>query len=350
MNHSPYFGQAALSKALQAAPDELWLVTGAAGFIGSHLVEALLVNGVRVRGMDSFVTGFESNLNAVRRNVGEEAWSRFEFLQADICDSDSCKSACEGVSRVLHQAALGSVPRSIDAPEVTDAANVGGFVKMMAAAREAGVRRFVYASSSAVYGDDPSVAKSEDRLGAVLSPYALSKLVNEQYAAVFARCYGLESVGLRYFNVFGPRQDPQGAYAAVVPSWYAAILRGEPIYINGDGETSRDFCHVANVVQANVLAALTTNPEAVNRSYNVACGEKTTLNELARLISESVSASSPGGKRVPQIVYREFREGDIRHSLADISRATRLLGYTPSTLIGEGLQESASYYASVLPQ
>jgi UDP-N-acetylglucosamine 4-epimerase len=329
---------------LRPATGSRWLVTGAAGFIGSNLVETLLRQGLEVVGLDSLVTGFSHNLTGVRDIVGEEAWSRFQFVEGDIRSLADCETACKGVDFVLHQAALGSVPRSIAHPEATNDANVGGFVNMLSAAKSAGVKRLVYASSSSVYGDEPNLPKVEDRLGKVLSPYALSKLVNEQYAAIFARCYGMECIGMRYFNVFGPRQDPLGAYAAVIPLWYAAMLKGEPIYINGDGETSRDFCFVANVVQANLRAALTTHPEATNRAYNVACGDQTTLNQLVSRISESIKHVLPDFENRTQVIYREFRPGDVRHSLADTSLSERLLGYQPTHQVAEGLLESAEYY------
>ena len=341
---STYSTLPAITELLAGARDEVWLVTGAAGFIGSNLVEALLANGCRVRALDSLATGHRANLDAVREIVGEEAWGRFEFFESDIRDIKACRTACEGVTRVLHQAALGSVPRSIEFPEATNDANVGGFVNMLTAAKDAGVKRFVYASSSSVYGDDPTLPKVEDRLGKVLSPYALSKLVNEQYAAIFARGYGTESIGLRYFNVFGPRQDPHGAYAAVIPLWYAAMLKGEPIFINGDGETSRDFCYIANVVQANLRSALTPNAEAVNRAYNVACGDRTTLNQLVDRIRESIQAVRPGFETKTEVVYRDFRAGDVRHSLADTSLSQNLLGYAATHQVGEGLLEAAEFY------
>jgi UDP-N-acetylglucosamine 4-epimerase len=341
---SAYSRIPAISDLLSKANDDVWLVTGAAGFIGSNLVEALLANGCRVRALDSLITGHRANLDAVHEIVGDAAWERFEFFESDIRDISACREACKGVTRVLHQAALGSVPRSIEHPEATNDANVGGFVNMLTAAKDAGVRRFVYASSSSVYGDDPTLPKQEERLGKVLSPYALSKLVNEQYAAIFARCYGTESIGLRYFNVFGPRQDPHGAYAAVIPLWYAAMLKGEPIFINGDGETSRDFCYIANVVQANLRSALTDNQEAVNRAYNVACGDRTTLNQLIVRIAESITTVRPDFENKTEIVYRDFRAGDVRHSLADTSLSERLLGYAATHQVGEGLVEAAEYY------
>lgn len=337
------------SEILAPATGKRWLVTGAAGFIGSNLVEALLQHGCEVTGLDSFVTGFARNLAAVQRSVGEDAWSKFRMIEGDIRSMEDCRAACRGVDLILHQAALGSVPRSLQHPEATNDANVGGFVNMLTAARDAGVKRFVYASSSSVYGDEPNLPKVEERLGNVLSPYALSKLVNEQYAAIFARCYGMECVGMRYFNVFGPRQDPGGAYAAVIPLWFAAMLKNEPIYINGDGETSRDFCFVANVVQANLRAALAADSKAVNRAYNIACGGRTTLNQLVERIAEAIHAVMPDREVKPQVVHRDFRAGDVRHSLADISAARNLLGYEPTHQIGDGLREAAEFYVSTVP-
>ena len=256
-----------------------WLVTGAAGFIGSNLVETLLRLGQRVVGLDSFATGHRRNLDEVRALVGDEAWRRCTFLEGDIRDATTCREACTGVDYVLHQAALGSVPRSIEDPLTTNAANITGFVNMLVAARDAGVRRFVYAASSSTYGDHPELPKIEERIGNPLSPYAVTKLVNELYAAVFARTYGFRSIGLRYFNIFGQRQDPNGAYAAVIPRWFAALLTGEPVYINGDGETSRDFCFIDNCVQANLLAAIAPD-EAADQVYNVAFGERTSLTHI----------------------------------------------------------------------
>ncbi len=264
---------------LQAAPRS-WLVTGVAGFIGSHLLETLLGLGQQVVGLDNFATGYAHNLEQVRAAVGEAAWARFRFIEGDIRDFEACTAAVEGVDYVLHQAALGSVPRSIEHPRLYHDVNVTGFVNMLEAARSAGVARFVYASSSSVYGDDPHLPKVEAQIGKPLSPYALTKSMNEQYAHLYATVYGYPSIGFRYFNVFGPRQDPKGAYAAVIPRWIDALLHGEPCVIHGDGETSRDFCYVANVVQANLLAATTDNPDALDRVYNVAVGERTTLNEL----------------------------------------------------------------------
>lgn len=320
-----------------------WLVTGVAGFIGSNLLETLLQNDQQVVGLDSFATGHRHNLEQVRALVTPAQWQRLRFIEGDIRDLATCQQACEGVDHVLHQAALGSVPRSINDPITTNAANVSGFLNMLVAARDAKVRRFVYAASSSTYGDHPGLPKVEDRIGKPLSPYAVTKYVNELYADVFARCYGMESIGLRYFNVFGPRQDPEGAYAAVIPKWAAALLRSEAVAINGDGETSRDFCFVANAVQANVLAATTTNAAAVNQVYNVAVGDQTTLNQLYEQLVRSLSAAVPG-LRVPAPVYRDFRSGDVRHSRADVSKAQELLGYRPTHRFAEGLSVATGWY------
>lgn len=332
-----------LQQSLRTTP-HTWLVTGAAGFIGSHLVETLLSLGQHVVGLDNFATGHRHNLADVHANVGNATWSRFRFIEGDIRELADCQRACEGVDYVLHQAALGSVPRSLADPITTNAANVTGFLNMLVAARDAKVKRFVYAASSSTYGDHPGLPKVEDTIGKPLSPYAVTKYVNELYADVFARSYGLESIGLRYFNVFGPRQDPNGAYAAVIPRWAAAMLAGETVCINGDGQTSRDFCFVANAVQANLLAATTTNPEAVNQVYNVAVGGQTPLKQLHELLSRALSAHRPG-LTVPEPVHGPFRAGDVRHSRADIGKAAQLLGFTPSHDIGAGLAIAAKWYA-----
>jgi UDP-N-acetylglucosamine 4-epimerase len=328
---------------LRARPRR-WLVTGSAGFIGSHLVEVLLRAGQEVASLDNFATGHRANLEDVRRQVGEAAWARHRFIESDIGDERACAEACRGVDIVLHEAALGSVPRSISEPLATHQTNATGFLNVLIAARDAGVERFVYAASSSTYGDLQASPKVEDRIGRPLSPYAVTKYLNELYADVFARCYGLPSIGLRYFNVFGKRQDPQGAYAAVIPRWYAAMLAGEPCVIYGDGETSRDFCFVANVVQANVLAALTESPEALNQVYNVAVGDRTTLSELHAAIAASLQRADPS-LRIPPPQFADFREGDIRHSLADVSKARRMLGYVPTHDLREGLAETVDWYA-----
>lgn len=315
-----------------------WLVTGAAGFIGSHLVETLLMEGHAVRALDNLSTG-------KRQNVAPFLFGKnFEFIEGDICDPAICRRALADVDVVLHQAALGSVPRSIDDPASSHAANVTGFLNIANAAREAGIKRVVYASSSAVYGDEPGLPKIEDRIGQPLSPYAATKTMNEVYASVFGRCYGMEFVGLRYFNVFGPRQDPNGAYAAVIPKWVAAMIRGETVRINGDGETSRDFCYVANVVQANLAAARTTNNAALNQAYNIAVGGRTTLNQLFALLRDRLAPKYPHLRAI-QPVHDEFRAGDVRHSLADISKAAKFLGYKPTHSIEQGLDEALAWYA-----
>jgi UDP-N-acetylglucosamine 4-epimerase len=319
------------------APVKTWLVTGSAGFIGSHLVEHLLRAGQNVVSLDNFATGHRANLREVEQAVGPEAWRRHRFIEASIVDAGACREACRHVDIVLHQAALGSVPRSIADPVPTHQTNVTGFVNMLVAARDAEVQRFVYASSSSIYGDDATLPKVEPITGEPLSPYAASKQANELYADVFARCYGMQTVGMRYFNVFGARQDPEGAYAAVIPRWIRALLTSAPVEVNGDGETSRDFCYIANVVQANLLAALTEEPHALNQAYNIAVGENTSLNRLLEIV-----ASLLGVQAAP--VYRPFRPGDVRHSLADISQARKLLGYRPTHSLTSGLREALSWY------
>jgi len=320
-----------------------WLVTGAAGFIGSHLLETLLRLDQRVMGLDNFETGKRANLDQVRAAVTPEQWARLRFIEGDIADPAVCRAACAGVDCVLHQAALGSVPRSLAEPQATHRANVTGFLNMLLAARDARVNRFVYASSSAVYGDQPDLPKVEERIGRPLSPYAATKWMNEIYAEVCARAYGLECIGLRYFNVFGPRQDPEGAYAAVIPKWIAALLRRQPVCIHGDGQTSRDFCYVANVVQANLLAATTTRPDAVNQVFNIAVGERTTLNELFGLLQDGLRRRDASLPAQPP-VYGDFRPGDVRHSLADIRKAATLLGYAPTQRVAEGLELAFDWY------
>jgi UDP-N-acetylglucosamine 4-epimerase len=325
-----------------------WLVTGAAGFIGSNLVEALLRLNQRVTGLDNFATGHQHNLDQVRELVGEAAWSNFTFLEADIRSPEDCARACQGVDFVLHQAALGSVPRSIANPQLTNETNITGFLNMLVAARDAKVRRFVYAASSSTYGDHPGLPKVEDQIGKPLSPYAVTKYVNELYADVFGRSYGMETIGLRYFNVFGPRQDPEGAYAAVIPKWVMALIRNEELRINGDGETSRDFCYVDNTVQANLLAAM-AGSEAANQVYNVALNDRTSLNQLHAMMRELLAPRFPHvGAHQP--VYVDFRKGDVRHSQADISKAAAMLGYAPTHRIGDGLKEAMDWYVHNLPR
>ncbi|MGX9729722.1 SDR family oxidoreductase [Janthinobacterium aestuarii] len=371
-----------------------WLVTGVAGFIGSHLLETLLKLGQEVRGLDNFMTGHRHNLEQVRASVGEQAWQRFTFIEGDIRDPQACARACgvsvqaasqapsagygdgeadgetdaayggngsgsngrlgergragaggpaAAVDFVLHQAALGSVSRSLEDPLLCHAVNVSGFLNMLAAARDAGVRRFVYAASSATYGDHPALPKVEQHIGAPLSPYALSKYVNELYAQVYARCYAMQTVGLRYFNVFGPRQDPLGAYAAVIPRWIAAMLDKQAVHIHGDGATSRDFCFVHNAVQANILAATGTDPAAVNQVYNVAVNARTSLTQLHAAMQQMLLAARP--QHVPLAPhYGEFRAGDVRHSQADIAKAARLLGYVPTHNLAQGLRQTIAWY------
>ena len=335
-----------LKENLRTTP-RTWLVTGAAGFIGSNLLEALLILNQRVVGLDNFATGHRHNLEKVQALVSRDQWSGFRFIEGDIRNLEDCRAACQGVEYVLHQAALGSVPRSLEDPITTNGTNITGYLNMLVAARDAKVTRFVYAASSSTYGDHPGLPKVEDRIGKPLSPYAVTKVVNEQYADVFARVYGFNTIGLRYFNIFGQSQDPNGAYAAVVPKWTSAMIRNEPIWINGDGETSRDFCYIANAVQANLLAATTVSPEATNQVYNVAVGDRTTLNELFEAIRSLLEPRFPHLKgRKPE--YRDFRAGDVRHSLADISKARTLLGYAPSHRIRQGLAEAMDWYADNL--
>jgi UDP-N-acetylglucosamine 4-epimerase len=327
---------------LEAAPRR-WLVTGVAGFIGSNLLEELLMLGQTVVGLDNFATGHRRNLDDVRTVVGERAWGSFRFVEGDIRDPGACREACAGVELVLHQAALGSVPRSIADPILTNGANVDGFLNVLVAARDAHVRRFVYAASSSTYGDHPALPKREETIGRPLSPYAVTKYVNELYADVFSRTYGVACIGLRYFNVFGRRQDPQGAYAAVIPRWIGEMLAGKTSTINGDGETSRDFCYIDNAVQANLLAAMTEKEAAINQVYNVAAGGRTSLNELYAMIRESLSRHRP---RVAALapVHGEFRAGDVRHSQADIAKARTLLSFDPAFDVLRGMRETAAWY------
>ena len=319
-----------------------WLVTGAAGFIGSNLVEALLRLDQRVVGMDNFATGSRRNLAQVHALVGEEAWARFAFIEGDIRRPADCRRACTEVDFVLHEAALGSVPRSLADPVLTNETNVSGFLNMVVAARDAGIERFVYAASSASYGDHPALPKIEHRIRRPLSPYAVTKYVNELYADVFARSYGTEAVGLRYFNVFGPRQDPDGAYAAVIPQWIAALIRNRSHHIHGNGATSRDFCYIANVIQANVLSVM-AKVDAVNQVYNIAVGDRTTLAELYGMMRTLLSGRfAHVATHAPE--YVDFRRGDVRHSQADISKAATLLGYAPTHRINDGMQEAMDWY------
>ncbi len=322
---------------------QTWLITGVAGFIGSNLLETLLRLDQKVVGLDNFSTGFQHNLDEVRSLVDDGQWQRFTFIEGDIRDLNTCRAACKGVDYVLHQAALGSVPRSLEDPITTNENNISGFLNMLVAARDAKVARMVYAASSSTYGDHPDLPKVEDKIGNPLSPYAVTKLVDELYGRVFARTYGFATIGLRYFNIFGRRQDPDGAYAAVIPKWFAGLLAGEEVFINGDGETSRDFCYIDNCVQANIMAATADNPEAADQVYNVAFGERTSLNELYTLIQDRVRVHYPQAATAKP-VYRDFRAGDVRHSLADISKARRLIGYHPQYNIATGLDEAAAWY------
>jgi UDP-N-acetylglucosamine 4-epimerase len=350
-----------LQSCLQKEP-HTWLITGVAGFIGSNLLEVLLKLNQRVVGLDNFATGHQRNIDEVRDLVDHQQWCNFQFIQGDIRNFKDCQRAMLflasppgevlveigsnyniPVEYVLHQAALGSVPRSVEDPITTNEVNITGFLNILMAARDAKVKRFVYAASSSSYGDHPGLPKVEDTIGKPLSPYAVTKYVNELYADVFGKTYGMGSMGLRYFNVFGPRQDPNGAYAAVIPKWIASMIKGEPIYINGDGETSRDFCFVANVVQANLLAATTQNTEALNQVYNVAVGDRTTLNELFYQLHRNL-LSKFTHLQGAQPVYREFRSGDVRHSLADISKAAMHFGYSPTQRISQGLEMAMPWY------
>lgn len=324
-----------------------WLVTGVAGFIGSNLLETLLKLDQPVVGLDNFSTGNPANLQQVREAVGEERWKLFRFIEGDIRSADTCKEACRTIDVVLHQAALGSVPRSVIDPVATTESNVMGFLNMLVAARDADVQRLVYASSSSVYGDDPRLPKVEPQTGHPLSPYALSKQVNELQADVFTRCYGLGTIGLRYFNVFGPRQNPEGAYAAVIAKWVAAMIRNEPISINGDGETARDFCYVDNVVQANLLSAMTEDAAAVNQAYNVGFSCQTSLNQLFEILQALIAPVNPRAATIFPI-YRDFRPGDMRFSRADITKAVRLLGYEPRWSVHAGLEQTVAWYVEKL--
>lgn len=318
-----------------------WLVTGVAGFIGSNLLETLLKLNQNVVGLDNFATGHQYNLDEVQSLVSAEQWAKFSFIEGDIREFADCQNACQGVDYVLHQAALGSVPRSIADPMTTNATNISGFLNMLRAARDANVASFTYAASSSTYGDHPALPKVEENIGNPLSPYAVTKYVNELYADVFARTYGFKAIGLRYFNVFGQRQDPNGAYAAVIPKWTAAMIAGDDVFINGDGETSRDFCFIDNTVQANILAA-TAQDEAKNQVYNVAVGDRTTLNDLFNAIKASLNAN--GVVYAKQPVYRDFRAGDIRHSQASIEKIKNLLGYNPKFVISQGIDQAMPWY------
>ena len=320
-----------------------WLVTGNAGFIGSNIMEFLLTHNQKVVGLDNFSTGFQHNIDDVLSKLTKKQVANFSFIEGDVSNFEICVKACTGVDIVLHQASLGSVPRSIENPINTNNSNVTGFLNMLTASKESGIKRFVYASSSSVYGDSKELPKIEERTGNLLSPYAVTKATNELYAKVFKNTYAMETIGLRYFNVFGRRQDPNGAYAAVVPKWIASLLNDEPVYINGDGESSRDFTYIDNVIQMNILAGLTDNTKAFGEPFNVAVGGRDTLNELYALLnSELISHIENFYKK--DAIYRDFRVGDIRHSNADISKAKNYLGYMPTHNIYSGMSEAIEWY------
>jgi UDP-N-acetylglucosamine 4-epimerase len=330
-----------ICQSIQTDP-KTWLITGVAGFIGSNLLETLLGLNQRVVGLDNFATGHQHNLDEVQTLVTAEQWQRFTFIQGDIRQLADCERACANVDYVLHQAALGSVPRSIEDPILTNANNIDGFLNMLVAARNAKTKSFTYAASSSTYGDHPGLPKVEDVIGKPLSPYAVTKYVNELYADVFSRCYGFQTIGLRYFNVFGKRQDPNGAYAAVIPKWTAAMIQGQDVFINGDGETSRDFCFIENTVQANILAATIVDDAARNQVYNVAVSGRTTLNSLFSELKNALNANQVNYDKDP--IYRDFRVGDVRHSQADISKITTLLGYNPTFQLQQGIAKAMPWY------
>lgn len=328
-----------------------WLVTGVAGFIGSNLLEKLLILNQKVVGLDNFETGYQHNIDQAIEDanefIGKDLSKNIKFINGDIRDIDDCQKACRGVDYVLHQAALGSVPRSIEDPINTNSANINGFLNMLVASKDANIKRFVYAASSSTYGDHPDLPKVEDKIGNPLSPYAVTKVVNELYANVFAKTYGFKTIGLRYFNIFGKRQNPNGAYAAVIPKWVSAILNKEDVYINGDGETSRDFCYIDNAVQMNILAATTDNNEAINQVYNVALNDRTNLNKLYEMIEERlIERTQKIEKKEP--IYQDFRAGDVRHSQANIDKARTLLNYQPEHLISKGMDEAIDWYVNNL--
>ena len=332
----------AVKQELQNSP-KIWLVTGVAGFIGSNLLEELLKLNQKVIGLDNFATGHRYNLEQVKDIVSKEEWENFTFVEGDITNFSTCHAVTKDVDIILHQAALGSVPRSIDNPIVSNDANVTGFLNMLTAAKDNGTKRFVYASSSSVYGDSQELPKVEERTGNVLSPYAVTKATNELYASVFHKQYGMETIGLRYFNVFGKRQDPNGAYAAVMPKWISQMLKKEDVYINGDGETSRDFTYIDNVVQMNIMSGMTTNQDAVGQAYNTAAGGRETLNNLFEAIKSGLE-SNVEDLQIPKPIYRDFRAGDIRHSNANIDKAKNIIGYNPTHTLEEGLVESIEWY------
>ena len=322
-----------------------WLITGVAGFIGSNLLENLLLLNQKVVGLDNFATGFQHNLDEVQSVVTTEQWQRFTFIEGDIRKLVDCQTACADIDYILHQAALGSVPRSIAEPINTNDTNISGFLNMLVAARDAKVTSFTYAASSSTYGDHPALPKVEEAIGKPLSPYAVTKYVNELYAEVFARTYGFHTIGLRYFNIFGKRQTPDGAYAAVIPKWTAAMIQGDDVYINGDGDTSRDFNFIENAVQANILAA-TADDDAKNQVYNVAVGGRTTLNTLFTALKDNLSINGIDYSQAP--IYRDFREGDVRHSQADISKIKSALGYDPQFDVVQGIKKAMPWYVTFL--
>lgn len=328
-----------------------WLVTGAAGFIGSNFLEKLLILNQKVVGLDNFDTGYQHNIDQAIEDAnkfsGKDLKNNFKFIDGDIGKIDFCNEACYGVDYVLHQAALGSVPRSIKDPINTNRANIDGFLNMLVASKDANVKRFVYAASSSTYGDHPDLPKVEDKTGKPLSPYAVTKAVNELYANVFAETYGFKTIGLRYFNIFGKRQDPNGAYAAVIPKWVVEILNKEDVFINGDGETSRDFCYIDNAIQINLLAATTDNNDATDQIYNVALNDRTSLNKLYKMIEDRLIEKTEGLKK-KEPIYRDYREGDVRHSQANIDKAKKLLGYNPKYFISKGMDETIDWYINNL--
>jgi UDP-N-acetylglucosamine/UDP-N-acetylgalactosamine 4-epimerase len=326
-----------------------WLVTGVAGFIGSNLLEKLLILNQKVVGLDNFDTGYQHNIDQAiedaNKATGKDLSNNFKFINGDIRDLDDCKEACSGVDYVLHQAALGSVPRSIEDPINTNKANIDGFLNMLVSSNEANVKRFVYAASSSTYGDHPGLPKVEDKIGNPLSPYAVTKVVNELYASVFAKNYDFKTIGLRYFNIFGKRQDPNGAYAAVIPKWIESLIKGKSVFVNGDGETSRDFCYIDNTIQINLLAATTINPDSIDQVYNVAVGDRTTLNELYYDIKDALSLQNSLNPK-QDIFYKDFRAGDVRHSQADIAKSKSLLGYEPIYKIRQGISETIKWHVN----
>ena len=330
---------------LQVSP-KTWLITGVAGFIGSNLLEVLLGLNQRVVGLDNFATGHQRNLDEVKSAVSSDQWANFSFVQGDIKVLEDCHKACDSVDYVLHQAALGSVPRSLNDPITTNNTNIDGFLNMLVAARDAKVKSFTYAASSSTYGDHPGLPKVEDIIGKPLSPYAVTKYVNELYADVFAKCYGFDTIGLRYFNVFGKRQDPEGAYAAVIPKWAASMIKNDDVFINGDGQTSRDFCFIENTIQANLLAATTTDSASRNQVYNVAVSGRTDLNMLFTSLRDALAKNGINYDKAP--VYRDFRAGDVRHSQADISKIKKHLQYEPRFDIVEGVERAMPWYVRFL--